>query len=122
MSLGDLTDTQCQNGTSHRLPVLVFVQLSLKVQLEINELRRTECNNDLSFVCGGSNDRLPLRNSPLVNPAAGGDVSDTMGVDLKKGIRSDLLHSDSRRGRQESCVLHFFDSFSYGKDEGAVDE
>jgi hypothetical protein len=49
-------------------------------------------------------------------------MSDTMRVDLKKGVGSNLLHSNGGRRRQESCVLHFFDRFSDGKDEGTIYE
>ena len=49
-------------------------------------------------------------------------MSDAMRVDLKKGVAANLLYGNSRGRRQESSVLHFFDRFSDGKDEGTVYE
>jgi len=49
-------------------------------------------------------------------------MSDTIRVDLEKRVSTDLLHSNGGRRRQESGVLHFFDRFPDGKDEGTVHE
>ena len=49
-------------------------------------------------------------------------MSDAVRVDLKKGVTTNLLHGNSRRRREESSILHFFNRFSDGKDEGTVYE
>ena len=122
MTVWNLTDTQCQNCTSHRLPILIFVQLSLRIQFEVNQFGGAQSDHNLPFVRSGRDDCFPLGNSPLVDFAVGRDMPDTMRVDLEKSVGANLLYSNSRSRGQESSVLHLFNRFSDGKNEGAVHE
>jgi hypothetical protein len=121
-ALGHLRDTQRKHRTSHRLPVLVLVQLPVQIKLKVHQLRGTQRHDDLALVRRRAHDRLALRHAPLVHAAVGEDVSDALRVYLQERVGADLLDGECRRGREEAGVLHFFNRFSDGEHQCTVDE
>lgn len=51
-------DTEGKNCATHRLPVLVFVQLAVKVEFEVHEFSGAQCDDDLPLVGRGAHDGL----------------------------------------------------------------
>ena len=121
-TFGNLRDTEREHSTTHGLPILIFVQLPIKVQLEVDQFSRTQSHHDLPLVRRCTNDGLARRHPPFVNTMVNEDVSDTVWVNLEQGVSADLLHRKSRCGRKEARVLNFLDRLADAEHQCSVDE
>jgi hypothetical protein len=70
-SLWDFANAHSKHSAAHGLPILVFIQLTFQIELEINEFGGIQGDYDLSLICGGANDALALRRPPFVDAAIG---------------------------------------------------
>lgn len=92
----NLRHTQSENGASHSFAVLVFIQLAIQIQLEVNELCRAKSCHDLSFVRSRRDYCFPLRSAPFVDSGIRQHMPDSTGMNLQKSICPDLLNGKSR--------------------------
>lgn len=80
--LRNIPNTQRKDCASHCLPILVFVQLPVQVQLKVHQFCRTQSYDDLPLVGRRRNDSLARRDTPFVYPAVCQDVSNALWVNL----------------------------------------
>jgi hypothetical protein len=80
--LRNVPNAHRKDCASHCLPILVFVQLSVQVQLKVHQFCRTQSYDDLPLVCRRRNDGLARGNTPFVYPAVRQDVSNALWVNL----------------------------------------
>lgn len=80
--LRNIPNAQRKDCAPHRLPILIFVQLPVQVQLKVHQFCRTQSYDDLPLVGRRRNDGLASWDTPFVYPAVRQDVSNSLWVNL----------------------------------------
>ena len=121
-SLWHLSNAQTGSIPWQSFFVLIFTQRSLRIQLEIHQLRRIQCDDHLPLVRCRRNDCLTGRSRPLVYAICCSDMSQPMRIDLEESRRTELLHSEGRMIGDETSVIDFFDGLANREDKSTVGE
>lgn len=121
-AIWDLGNADTSRLAGQCLFLLVLGQASLRIKLKVDELVRAQRDDDLSLVRRCGDDRRSDRYVPFVYTVRRSDMSQAVRVDLEQTSVSQLLHCESRAGRQEAGVVDFLDSLADGQDKGTVRE
>ena len=121
-SFWHLCDAQGQDGATHSLPILIFIELSIKIELEVHKLCRAERHYDLTFVGRCAHDSFSLRYSPFVDSSIRKNVSYTMRMNLQECVGADLLDCECWSGGQETGILDFLNRLSNTEYESTIHE
>lgn len=121
-AFGHLSNAHRQDLGAHLLALLELVQLSIEVQLKVDDLARVERRDDLPLVRSSADNGLIRPNLPFVDALVGKNVSNAARVDLEKSVVAELLNAEGGRRRDETRIADLLNRVANRQDEGTVDE